>query len=87
MLATRPLIDRIRGEYREMPGLRLTIAQARRLWQLDHDACVEALDTLVREGFLGVTLDHAYVALPFTSRAQLRPLRATLESVPVRRHA
>lgn len=28
------LIDRVRGEYREMPGLKLTVAQACRLWQI-----------------------------------------------------
>ena len=26
------LLQRIRGEYSEMPGLRLTVAQAQRLW-------------------------------------------------------
>ena len=29
------VLQRIRGEFREMPGLKLTIAQAARLWQLD----------------------------------------------------
>ena len=29
------LVQRVRGEFREMPGLRLTFAQACRLWQLD----------------------------------------------------
>src|SRR5713226_5303881 len=33
------LAARIRGEYREMPGLRLTFAQACRLWQVDAGAC------------------------------------------------
>ena len=28
-------IDRIRSEYREMPGLRLTFEQMLRLWRLD----------------------------------------------------
>ena len=43
---------RVRGEYREMPGLRLTIPQAARLFNLDHDHCVRVLDTLVTEGEL-----------------------------------
>src|SRR5256885_1886520 len=30
---------RVRGEYREMPGLHLTCAQACRLWQLDAIEC------------------------------------------------
>jgi hypothetical protein len=42
----------IRAEYREMPGLALTAAQLRRLWQLsDADAGV-LIDTLVNSGFL-----------------------------------
>jgi DNA-binding GntR family transcriptional regulator len=43
---------RIRGEFREMPGMRLKIEQAMRLWAIDHTTCQEALDDLVREGFL-----------------------------------
>lgn len=43
---------RIRGEYREMPGLRLKPEQAMRLWSLDRPTCQRALDDLVREGFL-----------------------------------
>jgi DNA-binding GntR family transcriptional regulator len=48
---------RIRGEYREMPGLRLKPEQAMRLFSLDRDTCQQALDNLVREGFL--QRDHA----------------------------
>lgn len=43
---------RIRGEYREMPGMRLRAEQAMRLWSLDRTTCENALDDLVREGFL-----------------------------------
>jgi DNA-binding GntR family transcriptional regulator len=43
---------RIRGEYREMPGMRLKPEQAMRLWALDRSTCQQALDDLVREGFL-----------------------------------
>ncbi len=46
------LEHRIRGEYREMPGLRLKPEQAMRLWALDRTTCQQALDDLVREGFL-----------------------------------
>ena len=31
------LVQRIDGEYHEMPGLKLTEAQAQRLWGLDAD--------------------------------------------------
>jgi len=33
------LVDRVLGEYREMPGLALTIEQARRLWRCDAVTC------------------------------------------------
>jgi hypothetical protein len=82
-----PLLDRIRGEYREMPGLRLTVPQAERLWQIEHDDCEAALDTLVREGFLGITEDGTYVALPITERVRLKPLKAGLEPGRPRRRA
>lgn len=42
----------IRAEYREMPGLSLTLPQAVRLWTAEPAACAEALNTLVRSGFL-----------------------------------
>ena len=53
MLQSRTLIaERVRGEFREMPGLTLTLAQARRLWSLDSGICSEILDQLVENGFL-----------------------------------
>jgi len=42
----------IRAEYLEMPGLCLTLAQAARLWNVDQNRCLDALDSLAREGFL-----------------------------------
>jgi len=46
------LIERIRGEYLEMPGLRLTLPQAQRLFGLDPAACALVFETLTRERFL-----------------------------------
>jgi hypothetical protein len=75
------LVARIRGEYREMPGLRLTIAQACRLWQVDVPTCETLLQQLVREVFLYRTDNGAYIAVPETAglqaKAQLRE-RVTL---------
>lgn len=56
------LLTRIRGEYQEMPGLRLTFAQACRLWQLDPEICHAVLRQLVDDRFLFRTSDDAYVA-------------------------
>jgi hypothetical protein len=36
----------------EMPGLHLTLSQARRLWHLDEHSCQRALEELVRSHFL-----------------------------------
>ena len=46
------LFHRIRAEYKEMPGLRLTPAQAARLFNLDLTHCAEILSTLVNSGTL-----------------------------------
>ena len=58
------LITRIKGEYTEMPGLRLTTAQACRLWQLDSPTCEHVMSALVNEGFLLPTNKGAFVAMP-----------------------
>lgn len=51
------LMHVIRAEYREMPDMRLTVTQFRRLWHLDSDACEHVMAHLIEEGFLG--RDHA----------------------------
>ena len=63
------LVARIQGEYREMPGLRLTVAEACRLWQLDASTCTAIVEALVVQGFLMRTRDGAFVALPATPQA------------------
>jgi DNA-binding IclR family transcriptional regulator len=57
------LVTRVRGEYCEMPGLRLTISQACRLWQVETSTCERLLEHLVREGFLYKTDNGAYIAV------------------------
>jgi hypothetical protein len=46
------LVERVRGEFNEMPGLQLTIAQAARLWGMDLRACRDVIDALVDTAFL-----------------------------------
>lgn len=58
---TRDLLSRVRGEYIEMPGLSLTLAQAERLWALDPQTCRRLLSSLVETGFLKQRADGAYV--------------------------
>ncbi len=60
----RPIDDvlqRVQGEYNEMPGLRLTPAQAQRLWGLDRAACDALFGALVESKFLFRTRDGAFV--------------------------
>ena len=51
------LVQRARGEFLEMPGLRLTIPQASRLWGLDTDSCSRIIDALVGSSFLRWSAD------------------------------
>ena len=55
------IVRRIQAEYREMPGLRLTPAQAQRLWNLNRGTCEAALARLVDRRFLFETTDGAFV--------------------------
>jgi hypothetical protein len=59
--------DRIRrraeAEYLEMPGLKLTAAQASRLWHLDVEASMRMLESMVDAGVLYRTRDGAYLLL------------------------
>lgn len=76
------LVARIRGEYREMPGLRLTFSQACRLWQMDGLTCESVLEQLVGEAFLYEAANGTYIALPTTTKrdvtAQLRSAQFSL---------
>jgi hypothetical protein len=55
------LLDIVRGEYLEMPGLRLTKSQAQRLWALDLNTCTALLATLEGTGFLRRTRGGDYI--------------------------
>lgn len=48
----RDLHVRIHAEYEEMPGLKLTLAQASRLFHLEPSQCAKALNALVDGGLL-----------------------------------
>lgn len=64
---TDEILERIRGEYREMPGLQLSLTQACRLWGLEPSACKAHLSALVDEGFLACRRTGAYVRLDLSS--------------------
>jgi hypothetical protein len=55
------IVQRVRGEYLEMPGLSLTERQAQRLWHLEPEACRALFRVLVESGFLRQTPRGGYV--------------------------
>lgn len=54
-------IVRVEAEYREMPGLSLTLAQATRLWGLDRRTCELALANLLERRVLKRAVDGSYI--------------------------
>jgi hypothetical protein len=72
------LLNRIRSEFLEMPGQRLTRVQAQRLYGINELQCQRALDTLVDTRFLCVKPDGTYARPPTvpTLRARI-PRRQT----------
>jgi hypothetical protein len=58
-----PTLERLRGEFLEMPGLRLTVAQAQRLCGVEPLVCKAVLDALVDAKFLCVKADGTYARL------------------------
>jgi hypothetical protein len=69
------VLRRVQGEFLEMPGLRLTEAQARRLWGLDPASCSALLEALVDAKFLFRTRDGAFMRIEHAAPigARLRP--------------
>jgi len=57
------LLGRLRAEFLEMPGLRLTVPQAQYLCGVDRVQCQQMLDALVAARFLCVRPDGAYMRL------------------------
>jgi hypothetical protein len=54
------VLQRVQGEFSEMPGLCLTAAQAQRLWGLDQGLCDELLRVLVDARFLVQRRDGSF---------------------------
>jgi len=74
-------LQRVQGEFREMPGLRLTPAQASRLWGLDAISSQALLDALVDARFLFRTPDGAFMRRPDPDMMQARPLGGNSSAV------
>ena len=73
--ATEEIVRRVQGEFLEMPGMRVTEAQARRLWGLDAATCSALLSALIDAKFLFRTRDGAFMRIEHA-----RPVKANLAS-------
>jgi hypothetical protein len=71
------LVQRIREEYETVPGLKITHAQACRLWSAPPAECHDALDSLVAERVLWLAPSGSYIALP---SARGTAIKADLEA-------
>lgn len=61
VIVAEELVCRIKAEFLEMPGLRLTRPQAQRLWALDDALCDAVLTRLLDTRFLMRSGDAAFV--------------------------
>jgi hypothetical protein len=73
------MLNRVRAEYLEMPGLRLTAEQTGRLCGVERALCQNVLDALVVEKFLCMTSDGQYARVSDDVRGP-RPAKAALRT-------
>jgi hypothetical protein len=78
----RQAFDRIRAEYVEMPGMRLTPAQVQRLSGVELSICTLVLDDLVRAQFLHLGTDGSYARRTADSASRSRMAKAEWNASP-----
>jgi hypothetical protein len=76
------MLRRIRAEFLEMPGLRLTLDQARRLCGVERAQCQMVLDALVNEKFLSMRADGTYARLTEGEESRRRTAETDLRPEP-----
>ena len=83
MHSSQRVLERLRAEYLEMPGLKLRSEQVQRLCGIEPTMCKLVLDALVRANFLCLKSDGTYVRLTTEGRSTLprRPVKAPLKSM------
>ena len=52
--------SRVRAEFAEMPGMRVTLEQAMRLWSLNRETCESVIGELIASRFLQRDLHGRY---------------------------
>jgi hypothetical protein len=73
------VLERIRAEYLEMPGMRLRLEQVQRLCGIERSMCKVALDSLVDAKFLCVKSDGCYARSADGKVPGQRPARGDLD--------
>ena len=81
--AMRDLVSRLLSEFAEQPGLKLTLAQAARLFAVDTATCAQVLHMLMGLRALAQTRQGLFVSLPRSS-GQLRITRAQSQTLEER---
>jgi hypothetical protein len=74
------LVERIRAEYLEMPGMTLRLEQVARLCGIERTTCKLVLDALVAVNFLCLKPDGAYARMISDTTHRARPAKASLDS-------
>ena len=77
------LAVRVHGEYREMPGLRLTVRQAARLFSIAPDVADAVLHELQRASILARSDDGVFALISEPTRRRT-PERSPSEATPGR---
>ena len=72
------VVDRLRAEFLEMPGLQLTARQVQRLCGVEKTLCQLGLDSLVATKFLYVKSDGLYARTTDGEVSRPRPAQAGL---------
>jgi hypothetical protein len=84
------VLERLRAEYLEMPGMKLRIEQVQRLCGIEQTMCKLVLAALVKADFLSLKSDGTYVRLTegdltFPRQPAKAALRSMLPMKTVRR--
>jgi hypothetical protein len=80
MTTIEDVLNHLRAEYLEMPGLRLKLEQVQRLCGIERTICQLALDSLLESNFLCLKPDGAYArATEGVDHPRPHPVKAHLE--------
>jgi hypothetical protein len=75
-----PLVERIRAEYLEMPGMTLRLEQVARLCGIERSICKVVLDALVAVKFLCLRPDGTYARLSSETTLRARSDKPTFQT-------